>query len=471
MANILRTVGLALLALAIHAQAAYADGSPVKGSPLQGVEDIDRSGSLINISGFMEPQPAESELQSPEQEAATPRQPQAPEPPSMPGSQFKRKSSYVHGQITVTGLYTDNALKEDDEKKSEYIVIVSPSLWVSAPRLNERLASVKVENVSPGGLRHASAPTVFPQELQLYGFYTAEIWNHSKFSGRNEINHRLSGSVQYNGLGDVSLDLTDTFSRDFDQLGNGPAEELDIFDSNLIKLSATYDPGRRVYGRISASHFQVRYDKERNAFMDRSDLGLEGALYYKFKSKLDVFGGYEVVKINYKERSDGTQSYLFGGAEWQFMDRSKGTLKVGTSLKKSKAPESTRSNSLFYSLQIDHQFDSKKSLTLKGFMGDEESNVAGATYSQSQSLSAIYKQLLFARTTLFLHMLYNNNLYTIPDSADRRDELYSPSVELLYEPFDAVKFSAGYVHIDRHSSQQEKAYRSNMAYITATASF
>ena len=135
---------------------------------------------------------------------------------------FGRQNRSIHPFLTITEYYTDNAFSTNDDKKSDFITVLSPGIWLTVPVELEKISTVDTSTLSPGGMSLSRYPPDAFKRYQAYLSYVANIELHSRDSNElNFVGHKAEGLLQYNFRGGLSLELLDQFEFSHDDFGTG----------------------------------------------------------------------------------------------------------------------------------------------------------------------------------------------------------------------------------------------------------
>ncbi len=211
---------------------------------------------------------------------------------------FGRKRGYIHPFLSIAEQYDDNIFNTKDNKEGDFKTIISPGVWLSIPRIRERviLLGIETSSITPGGLTHDRFRPEFISRYQTYLFYRADIEQFSHNVSENTVNHRAEGLFQYNFRGGLSIDIADLFVRSHDRRGTGISETLDKYKTNLFHIISAYEVSRRTMVRIDYANFLVDYDDSESDFRDRKDNAFSGYIFYKFRPKTSAFIEYELYR-------------------------------------------------------------------------------------------------------------------------------------------------------------------------------
>ncbi len=402
---------------------------------------------------------------------------ESPPPGTKPltGEIFERRGGYIHPFLSFGLYYTDNLFNTRDDKKDDLMMVITPGVWVSLPRVKQRLLNIRTDNISPGGLELSLFKERFPRRYQTYLLYKADIEQFKRYSSENTVNHRVDGLFQYNFRGGLSIDLIDQFQKSHDIRGTGVTTELDKFSSNLVNLLLVYDLSEKLKLRAEYSNFLVDYDESRNDFRDRVDNGLTGYLFYRFMPKTSFFVQYEFLDIDYDEDtvSDSKEHHLFAGIQWDITAKSKGRFKAGYGDKDFSTGGDAKD--FIFELQVDHQFTPKTSLKLAATRRTNETTISISDYLLSTAVRAEYLQRFTGKITGSLGLGYRNDSYrgelTFGGVTDERDDdIYNASLAFQYEFKDWLKADLGYIYTKRDSNFPDFDFTNNTLFFRITGS-
>ncbi|RMG02165.1 MAG: hypothetical protein D6726_08125 [Nitrospirae bacterium] len=389
------------------------------------------------------------------------------------GEIFERKGGYFHPFLALGLYYTDNVFNTPDNEKSDIMLVITPGVWVSVPRVKHKLLKIRTENISPGGLELSLFREKFPRRYQTYLLYRADIEQFKKYSSENTISHKLDGLFQYNFRGGLSIDLIDQFRKSHDLRGTGITSELDKFNSNLFNLVFTYDMSEKFKLRGEYSNFFIDYDAERNNFRDRVDNGINAYLYYHIRPKSSIFVEYEYLDINYDTSivDNSNEHHLFGGLQWDITAKSKGRVKAGYGEKNFSKGGSAKN--FIFEIQIDHRFTPKTSFKVAGTRRTNETTISVSDYIFTNAIKAELLHRFTGKISGAFDLGYRNDLYkgniTIGDVTDERDDdIYTAMIAFQYEYKDYIKADLGYLYTRRDSNFNDFDFTNNTFFFRVT---
>lgn len=390
---------------------------------------------------------------------------------------FGQKGGYFHPFLSITEFYSDNVFNNDKYKKSDFVTVISPGIWITVPHVREKLLYIETSNISPGGFTISRHRYEFFKRYQTYLFYNADIERFSRFKEGNTTSHKLEGFLQYNTPGGLSAEIVEQFISSHDAWGTGISRELDKYKTNLVNLVFSYNLSERFKLRADYSNFYVNYDAKRNNFRDRVDNVLAGYVFYKIKPKTSLFFEYEFMDIGYDKNilSDSLEHHYYGGLEWDITAKSIGSIKLGYGVKDFSSSYIKDNNDFIFEVRLDHKFTPKTSLILKATRRTEETNISATYYIISNSIEAEYLQRITRKIQFYLGAFYSNENYkgkvfynNIVSKIE--DDYYRLAVALQYEFREWLKADLGYIYNKRSSSLSDFDYTTNIIFLRVTAS-
>src|SRR4030042_1111632 len=393
------------------------------------------------------------------------------------GDVFGRRGGYLHPFLSISEYYTDNVVNAKGEKKSDFITVISPGVWLTIPRIYEKLLSVDTSSIAPGGFSLSRSTTGSFRRYQTYLFYGADIERFSKYSSENVTSHKLEGLFQYNLRGGLSIELVDQYLASHAIRGTGISSELDKYKTNLANLILTYDALEKIKFRIDYSNFLVNYDASRNDYRDRDDNAFSGYIFYKFQPKTSVFIEYDFIDINYDESAlfDSKEYHYFGGLQWDMTAKSKGSVKAGYGVKNFSVSSIGDAKDFILEAQIDHQFTPKTSVKVKASRKTNETNISTTDFILSNNIEVQYLQRLTGKITGDVNFSYTNdsykgNLTFGGETKERKDDTFRGAFALRYKFTEWLQLDTGYIYTKRGSNFSDFDYTSNIVFIRIAGS-
>jgi hypothetical protein len=391
------------------------------------------------------------------------------------GDIYGRRGGYLHPFLSISAFYTDNVFNSDDNKEDDTIIIISPGVWLSVPRVKERALNISTSTITPGGSSLGVRARRFPRHYQTYLLYRADIEILSRHSSENTVSHTIEGLLQLNLRGGLSIDIIDQYVNSHDVRGTGISTELDEYHANLFGVALTYDISPKVGTRIDYANFRVDYISSRNDFRDRTDNAVSGSIYYRVKPKTTTFLQYRFIDINYDEDivSDSEEHLFYGGLMWDITEKSEGRVYAGYGVKEFSESDAGTVDNFIIGAGINHRFTPKTTVQIDASRGFSETNISSSDYVISHNLRIDYIQRLSARTSGSLLFAYSNYQYERDltfggEIKEREDNLYRFGIAFRYTFRKWLYGDTGYYYTVRDSNFSGFDYRSNTFFIRLT---
>jgi len=398
-----------------------------------------------------------------------------------PKDVFSRSASYFHGDLTVSEIYTDNAFNTSADKKSDLSTVLSPVVWISVPRVNQKPAGLDlIDPRSSGGLSLSREKGEADGRFQAFLIYQSDIPVLSQNSPSGDmVTHNVQGGLAYNFPFGLSLEVNDEFSRYYETADTSvlvAPGEVDKYNSNLFYALLSYDTGRKFRFRFDYSHLNLTYDAERNAARDRVDDSFSAYVYYKLRPKTALFLEYAFTDTAYSNdtalNSRGHNFFL--GAEWKITAKSKGSVKAGYGLRDF-TDSATNNKTFVFEGKIEHRFTPKTSLTVTASRRTDETNIPSTSFVLTNEVELRYQQMLTSKITGSLGLGYTNESYgtdlTFGGLTEKReDNIYYLSLGLQYEFRKWLKAGIAYQYTRRNSNFPDFAYSNNSLLFRLTGS-
>lgn len=398
-----------------------------------------------------------------------------------PKDVFSRSASYVHAGVTVSEIYTDNAYNTKTDKKSDLSTVLSPSVWISVPRLNEQ--PVGLDLITPrssGGLSFSRMGMEDVRHYQAFLSYHSDIpITHSANSpSGNMVTQNVQGGVAYSFPFGLYLELNDEFSRYYETADTSvlvAPGETDKYNSNLFYAMLTYDTGNKLWLRFDYSNFLLTYDAERNSLRDRVDNSFSAYLFYRLRPKASLFFEYAFTDVGYTndDRLNGTEQSFFIGAMWKFTAKSNGSVRAGYGLRDFADAGANNTKNFIFEGNIEHRFTPRTSLKLTVSRRTDETNIPSTYYVLTDEVGLEYQQMLTSNITGTLGARYSNESYgadlTYRDlTAKRNDNIYQFSAGLQYDFRKRLKAGIYYIYTIRNSNFPDFNYSNNTVLLKLT---
>lgn len=428
---------------------------------------------LINKKDLNNPQPSGGLSQGAAENKTMQNSYEADQSPSW--DVLGKQHHYVHASLTLSGVYTDNALNSRTNKQSDFSTILSPQIWLGFP-LGLNLGPLSLSLRSPGGSLLTRQMPDSQSHLQASLYYMPNFTLSSSSGGLaygDVPSQTLGGSILL--LGNRFSLLTEDqyeFAHQAQEAGSVTLTGKDNrYNSNLFNAALSYESRSRLGFQVGYSNFITRYNSELSSFQDRQDNTLYASVSYKLSPKMRLIADYRYLNIAYDKSNelDSNEHYLMAGIEWDITAKSKGLLKVGYEVK-----DFEHTNESFgdfsFEAQIDHSFTPRTSFSLRAFRKTSETNVSGMAFSVTDGLETKLQHSVNPRLTSSAgFLIMSDNYKTWPDLTGGFDSmLYQVNLALQYSFRRWLKGGIGYAYTIRNSSEPELQYRSNAFYFNIT---
>jgi len=390
---------------------------------------------------------------------------------------YGKRGGYLHPFLSITGYSTDNVFNTPDNEESDFVTVLSPGIWLSVPRIKEKLVNINTSTIAPGGYIMSRPSGSFFRRYQVYLLYAADVELFSHYSSENFFGHRIEGLFQYNFRGGLTFEFVDQFLYSHDVRGTGISDELDEYYSNIANVRLRYDHGRKLWFMADYHNFVVDYRDTGNDFRHRNDNTISGYVFYKLQPKTSVFFQYQYIDINYTNDilSDSKEHNMYSGLAWDITAKSRGSIKAGYGIKEFADPGMEKAENFILEAQLNHKFTPKTSVTLNGWRKTFETNISTTDYILSHGIQIVYNQQVTMKLTGNAKLSYINDQYkgylTYGGKTDeRKDDYYAGTIGLYYKFMDRLAAGVGYSYSRRNSNFSGFEYTNNMIFFNITGS-
>lgn len=391
---------------------------------------------------------------------------------------FGGEGGYIHPYVGFHTYSTDNLYNSEDDEERDYMLRVTPGVWLTVPRVNQKLLKIDSANIAPGGFIFSRGNPSFFRRYQTYLHYGADIELFANNSSENTVSHVIEGMIHYNLKGGLALQVMDKFLISHDVRGTGVSDRLDKFSTNLGGIVLFYDTRSKMKFRFDYTNFYVNYHASRNQFRDRVDNAFAGYSFYEVSPKTDLFVQYEFIDISYEDDflSNSKEHHFWGGIDWDITAKSAGRIKAGYGIKDFSRSSSDDSGDFIFEAQIDHKFTPKTSIVLKAFRKTQETNIDTTDYMIATGAGIDYLQRITGKLFLSARLAYWNELYqedlTYQDETkEREDDIWEAGIALRYDIKEWLKFDLGYLYTNRDSNFSEFDYVTNSVFFGLKGDF
>ncbi len=389
---------------------------------------------------------------------------------------FEKKRRIFHPFLSLTSMYTDNIYNINRTKKSDFITVISPGIWLSVPHSPKRPILIDTSARFPGGFIVESLKQEFFRRFQAYLSYQADIELFSRNRAENNTSHRIQGYLQYNMGSGISLSLQDKYFIVHDDRETGLSNTIDRYRSNILSAAFSYDTGRKTELRAEYTNLTVKYDSSDNRFRNRMDNAFSGTLFYKLQPKTALLVQYAYINISYDKDNtlNSREHHFFAGVRWDITAKTKGIVKAGYGIKDFKS-QSQKSNLFILEANIEHRFSSRTSLNLKAWRKSNETDVRSMSYIVATGIDVSLLHKLTSKingsvSLSYINQKYKGNSASDGEPEDRQDNYFRTGFGIQYEFRKWLTAEAGYLYSKRNSDQSSFDYTNNTVYIRLNSS-
>jgi hypothetical protein len=385
---------------------------------------------------------------------------------------FGNRGGYFHASIGVDFEYTDNLYNVDTDKQDNWLTYVSPSVWLTIPRRSKIPLHLAPHNSSPGGMQFSQPENYFFNEYQLYLGAGLVFKDYSENSSLNATDARLEGLLQYNLTSNITLAVTDRFTRSQDMfnLTSATLNNQRIYHSNILTAGIDWQISEKFSARLDYNFFTLTYNDVENRYFDRSDNGFDFYAFYDYSLKTNFFFQYRYLDASYDEQDDNyldfdnSNTYIYGGINWKPTIKTTLMGKVGYQQAQfDNNRTGDDSPGLFsFELQANWQATIKTSLLLDATYSIEQTDTYNALNKKVFAGRLGYRQRFTDRLRGSIDFIYENSQYDEFDNSSREDDRFFFKPELQYAFRRWLTGSASYTFDAKESSKEYLDYETNI---------
>lgn len=344
--------------------------------------------------------------------------------------------------VSLTGQHDSNVFLTSNNKKADYISILSPKVLFDLP--------MGIDS------RHL-----------FQALYSADMAAFSDYSSQNYINQNAGLNLNLIlpfGYLNVNNDFKDTVDRSSTEFTDQIRRR-----ENRAAAAVGVEINRLTY-ELAYANFIKRYDDSTYRTLEYNEDVISGTVYYQLFPKTKALVQYDHGIIDYSRDASRDASYdqFMAGLRGELTDKIMGTVKLGYQLRDYDDAGEQGYEGLVSETGIDIAFTERRSLTLKYISKALESVYGANNYYDAHMLSAEFQQKLKGGFSLLLGAGYARNLYPETDttlSVKRADTVVSGKSTLRYEVKDNMRVNLGYEHKENLSNIDAKEYVDNLTSI------
>ena len=301
-----------------------------------------------------------------------------------------------------------------------------------------------------------------------------KFWNYSDNLTRGNLAFKFAG-----GLG---LRLKEEYTNGHDAPGYAQSTQLDLYHRNTAGAGADLEVGPKLKFSLDYTNMLLNYaDDARNGFRDRIDNTTGGTIYYKFLPKTSALLEYTYTATSFQDVDPGPigdanltnikmnnkdqRGYL--GLTWDATERSKGTVKVGYSVKDYQESGIDTFKGGVVSIDLSHELTQRTSLKFDAIRDVEESYVVNQPYYLTTGGRLVLNHNIHPKVSFKLNAGYSRDQYpndmTIGTETRKRiDNTWDLGGKFEYRIQQWLNFGLGYDFSQRRSNFSDLGYVDNL---------
>jgi hypothetical protein len=385
-----------------------------------------------------------------------------------------------HPSLGLSGFWTDNLFNTPDNEKSDYSAVISPGLWLAFPARFDKPASVPTVNNAAGGMAYSMMDDMADYGLfQFYASYAANLVYYDEYSDEDYTSQKAEAKLGFYPGPKTRLELSHAYDDNREDFGVGgsSADQDDQYTGNLTTLMAGYQLTPKLGLEATTSYYNLDYDESFSTFRDREDWSYGGKLTFELTAKLDLFGEFEYVDVDYDsgDELDSQEKLFYAGVTWDVTDKTSGLAKVGYNNKEYDGDASDE-DELQLEAQLDYSFSPKTSMQLNALRYLNETDTLGTSGRLTHEVAAEVSYQLAEKVSASLKAGWLNDDYegdiTVGTQTDSRDDDYlSADLELTWQTLRWLELGCGYSWEERDSNFDAYDYTTNIVFVSLTGSF
>ena len=412
---------------------------------------------------------------------------------------FGHRGGYLHPFLGIREEFTDNLYNIKVDKVENLLTILSPGIWLSAPRLKEVPVSLAPHNAAVGGIRYSVPGS---GTFERYQTYLLGALDYKSYSANSDLDHtawRVEGMYQQNLPVGLSLRLMDRYTRDQDRFDMGSFLRQDFtvepgsisvsstpsrirpYYSNQAIVSANLNAGEHFSALVNYINFYLDYDEAVNAWLDRTDNSLGLSLSYNYSPKTSFFLEYDHALLGYATdtENDSQNTFYYGGVSWQGSEKTSLMVKAGYQLKEYDAAESDDAGTFAMEAQLNYLITDKSKIGLNLSKALEETDSLLNRGKDTLAGRLRYEQRITSRIQGYVELWYELNDYEGFDRAGidylpveaRQDKRYLVRPGLQYFFKDWLVGELSYAFEDRNSNDAFYDFTSQSVFLSLNTAF
>ncbi len=383
---------------------------------------------------------------------------------------------YLHPSLGVDLAYTDNYKQVDTGEVSEWTTTISPQILFAVPSVDKTFTTL---NVAPGGSGWTQFMGDAANGFQSLLLYQADIERNRDHDEDDVTRHFGLGMLQYAFDSGLTLEISDVYSRDYDDFSETRIGKRAEYDSNLTSLAAYYRISQKLSLQVDYDYFFIRYKDAIKEFEDRNDQTLSLTAYYRVMPKTRIFLQYQTIEVDYDKGtiSDYRAYNIFAGVRFDATAKIRGHLKVGygevdPDTVAPIASDRDRYEDTLFEVALNYDVTERTNVALTGVRQVQTTVDRFHQNVLSQELNLALRHKFRPKWSALLGGGLRQEDYRVDNSnTSHTDDIFTFDAELRFKPRRWLDLVARYAYTDRDSEIDVKDFQSNQLFLTLTLAY
>ncbi len=391
-----------------------------------------------------------------------------------PGQIFGIGQGYVHPSLAVTGKYSDNYDQDASNEKGDWTTTISPGIWLALPATERKVVSIVTSNDAPGGQGVSRFQGEDFTGLQGSLLYRADIESNDKNKDDDSTKHKGQGVLQYSFAGGLTLEVSDVYTKDYDDQAKTGSTKKEEFTSNLANAIVYYKVGPKLKLRAGYSNYTLDYQTSSNLFKERTDDQVSAYMLYRVLPKTELFLQYDYIDLDYDKDilGDTEENHVFAGVKFDSNARISGHLKAGYGRTSVDVARNDIYEDLIGDASLRYGFLERSSISLTGRQRVNVSTELPYQNILHRKVGLSFSQPLAHKLGVVLSTGYARDEYRVDsENTGRLDHTFTAGIKFNYDVQKWLRLSLGYDYTDRDSDIESDEYRENTVLSMISATF
>ena len=353
----------------------------------------------------------------------------------------------IHPYLSLKEVFSDNIYSTSTLEKSDSITVTTPGVKLHWPF----------------GMHKFEAE-----------YYVVDS-RYDRYRGENTTNHHAKGLLGLQFGSYFSLTGSGAFDKGQEPRSSSASGFIEVYRTNTASVTAAYQLATR--SKVQLDYSKTTWNFMTSNFRDRDEGIMAGYLYYRFLPKTSAFIEYERKAVDFVEATtplDNSMGSLLFGLAWEMTGRSKGTVKFGRTSKDFENSEVKDFSVWSWSVDLNHKFSERTSLTVVGQRQVNETNAYGTAYYITTGAYGELSHGFMSKMALLLRGSYGTDRFSnavFPETLTREDKTRMLGTGLRYTMKDWLEFGVDYNRKNRDSNINVNDYHETQYVISANMMF